>query len=93
MITDILQQAWPEDEITKAIFLSPGDAILFFGRCSKNEGLPHCRARNIDFGLGVPFNWARRSVQIEALRKSKQEGCCAILEAVVEKKIKTRGTG
>ena len=73
--------------------LSPGEAILFFGRCSKNEVLPYHRARNVEFDLGVPFNWAGRSVQIEALRKTMQEGHHAILEAVVEKKMKARGPG
>ena len=80
LITDILQEAWPEDQITKAIVLSPGEAILFFGRCSKNEGLPYHRARNVAFGLGGPFNWAGRSVQIEDLRKTMQEGHSTILE-------------
>ena len=40
LIADILQEAWPEDWITEAIVLSPVEANLFFGRCSKNEGLP-----------------------------------------------------
>ena len=93
LITDILQEAWPEDHIIEAMVLSPGEAILFFGRCSKNEGLPYHRERDNEFGLGGPFNWARRTVQIEALRKTMQEGCHAILEAVVEKKMKARGPG
>ena len=57
LITNILQEAWPEDHITKAMVLSPGEAILFFGRHSKNEGLLYHRARDIKFGLGDPFNW------------------------------------
>ena len=91
LITDILQEAWVEDHITKAMVWSPGEAILFFSRQSKNEGLPYHKARDVEFGLGGPFNWAGRSVQIEALRKTMQEGCCAILKAVVEKKMKSRG--
>ena len=55
LITNILQAAWPEDWITKAMVLSLGEAILFFGRHSKNEGLPYCRARNVEFGLGGPI--------------------------------------
>ena len=93
MITDIPQEAWPEDQIREAIILSSGKAILFFSRHSKNEGIPYCRARNVKFGLGDPFNWAGRSVQTEALRKAMQEGCHTILEAVVEKKMKARGPG
>ena len=93
LITDILQEAWLEDQVTEAMALSPGEAILFFSRCSRNEGLPYCRARNVEFGLGGPFNWAGRPTQIEYLRKTMQEGCCVIIKAVVEKKMKTRGPG
>ena len=71
---------------------SPGGTILFFGRYSRNEGLPYHRARNIEFGLGGPFNWAGRPTQIEALRKIMQEGHYTIIEAVVEKKTKARGS-
>ena len=73
--------------------LSPGDAILFFGRQSKNEGLPYHRVRDVEFGLEGPFNWAGRSVQNEALRNTMEEGHCAILKAVIEKKTMARGPG
>ena len=86
LITDILQEVWPDDCITKVVVLSPGKAILFFGRHSKNEGLPYCKARGVEFGFGGPFNWVMRSAQIEASRKTVQEGCCAIPKAVVEMK-------
>ena len=66
---------------------------MFFGRHSKNEGLPYHRARNVECGLGGPFNWARRSAEIEVSRKTVEEGHCTILKAVVEKKMKVRGKG
>ena len=93
LITDILQEPWPEDCITKAVVLSPGEAIPNFSRHSRNERLPYCRARNIEFGLGAPFNWARKPTQTEALRKNMQEGCHTMTEAVVEKKTKPEGQG
>ena len=93
LITGILQEAWLEDCITKAMVLSPGEAILFFGWHLKDEGLPYHRARDVEFCLGGLFNWAWRSVQIEALRKTMQEGHHAILKAVVEKKMTARGAG
>ena len=93
LITNILQEPWLDNSITEAVVLSPGKAILFFSRCSKNEGLPYCKARDVEFGLGGPFNWARRSVQIEASRKNVQEGHHAILKAVVEKMMKARRPG
>ena len=79
VITDILQETWPDDYITNAMVLSQGEAILFFSRYSKNEGLPYCKARYAEFGLGGLFKWAGRSVLIEALRKTVQDICCAIL--------------
>ena len=93
LITDILQEAWPDDCNFIAMVLSPGETILFFSRCSKNERFPYCKARDVEICLGGPFNWPGRSVQIEALRKTVQEGCHAILEAVVEKTMKTRRQG
>ena len=88
LITDILQEAWLKDWITEAMVLSPGETILFFSRHSKNKGLPYHRARNVEFSLRGLFNWAGRSAQIEASRKTMQVVCHAILEAVVEKKMK-----
>ena len=93
LITNILEEAWPEDWITEAMVLSWGEAILFFGRCSMNEGLPYHRARKIEFGLGGPFNWAGKPTQIEALRKPMQQSHCDIIEAVVEKKMKASVQG
>ena len=84
LITDILQEAWLEDQITKTMVLSPGESILFFSRCFRNEALPYHRARNVEFGLGGPLNWARRPAQIDTLRETVQEGCCTIIKAVVE---------
>ena len=71
LITNILQEAWPEDWITEAMVLSPGQAIPFFGGHSRNEGLSYHRARNVEFGSGGLFNWAGRPTQIEASRKTK----------------------
>ena len=59
LITDILQEAWPDDYITKAVVLSLGEAILLFSRHSKNEESSYHKARNVKFGLGGLFNWAR----------------------------------
>ena len=73
--------------------LVPREAILFFGRHSKNERLPYYRASNVEFGLGGPFHWARRSAEIEALNETMQEGHHTILKSVVEKKMKARGPG
>ena len=68
-ITDILQEAWPEDCITKVMVLSPRGSHSILWQVLQ-EWLPYHRARDIKVGLGSPFNWAGRSVQIEALRKN-----------------------
>ena len=93
LITNILWEAWPEDWITEAVVLSHGEAILFFVRCYRNEGLPYHRARYVEFCLGCPFNWVRGPAQIEASIKIVQEGCHVIIEALVEKKTKARKPG
>ena len=93
LIVDIPQEVWPEDQITKAVAMSPEEAILFFSRHSRNEGLPFSKARDVEFGLGSPFNWAGRPAQMKVSMKSVQDDHCAIIEAVVEKKTKARGPG
>ena len=40
-----------------------------FSRCSRNERLPYDRARDVEFCLRGPFNWAWRPTQMEALMK------------------------
>ena len=40
LIADILQETCPRDCIAEAVVLALGEAILFFGRCLHNEGLP-----------------------------------------------------
>ena len=73
--------------------LSSGEAILFLSRHSRSKGLPYHRARDVEFGLGGPLNWAGTSAQIEALMKTMQEIHCAIIKAVVGKRMKARGPG
>ena len=71
----ILQEAFPKDWITKAIVLSLGEAILFFGRCSHNEGLLYQKVKDIVLCLRGSFNWARKPAQIEATVNTVQEVC------------------
>ena len=91
LITDILQEACPEDKITEAIVMSLGDAILFFGRCSHNEGLLYWKVKDIELGLRCLFNWAGKPAQIEVTVNTMQEVHQGIVDAVVEKRTKARG--
>ena len=52
-IADILQEACPGDCITEAVVLVPGDAILFFTRCSCKKGLLYRDAKDIALSLRV----------------------------------------
>ena len=93
LITDILQEACPGDWISKAVVLVPGEAILFFGRCSLREGLLCSSAEDVELGLRGPVNWAVRTVQVEAIINTIQEGCQVMMDAVMEKKTMARGLG
>ena len=73
LITDIFQQCL-EKRITKAVVLAPGEAILFFGRWSLNEGLPHRKAKDVAFSMTGPIIWAERQVQVKTTVDVVQEG-------------------
>ena len=73
--------------------LSPGEAILFFRRCLRNKELLYQKAKDVEFSLGDPFNWARKPAQIEVSMKTVQEGHQATVDAVVEKKTKAWVSG
>ena len=82
-----------EEQITKAVVLAPGEAILFFGCQSLKEGIPLRNARNVGFSLTGPVNWVCRTVQVQVTVNTIQEGHQAIVDAVVEMRTKVRGPG
>ena len=65
LIANILQEACQRDHITEAVILAPGEAILFFRRCSQNGGLLYCDTQDIEHGLMGSITWVRRTVQVE----------------------------
>ena len=71
-----------KEQITEAVVLVLREAILFFGRRSQKEGLPYTNARDIEFSLTGPNNWAGRTVQVKVtantVHKGHQDycGCC-----------------
>ena len=93
LITDMLQEACPGDPITEAVVLAPGEAILFFGKCLHKEGVLYRKAKNIKLGLMGPVNWAGSTAQVEVTVNTVQEGGWAIMDAIMEKKMKSRGSG
>ena len=73
--------------------LAPGEAILFFGRWSLKEGLPHGKVRDFAFSMASPVIWARRQAQVKMTVNTVQEGQWAIADAVLEKRMKAQGPG
>ena len=92
LIVDMFQEGLKE-WITKAVVLTPGEAILFFGWWSHKEGLPLWNTRDVGFSLMDPIKWASRAAQVNTTMKTVQDGCWAITKTVVEKKTKARGPG
>ena len=90
LITNIFQDACPGDQITEAIVLAPGEAVLFFGRCSLQLGLLCNNVWDVEVSFCGPVNWGGRTVQVDTTINTMQEGCQAIADAVMEKKMKTR---
>ena len=58
LIADILQEACPGDHITKPVVLALGEAILFFGRHSHNDGLHFRNVQDVELGLRCSITWA-----------------------------------
>ena len=85
-ITDLLQEACPGDRIVKAVVLAPDKAILFFGRCSCREGFPYRNAKDVELSLKGLVNLVRRTAQVEVTTNTVQEGCWAMVDAIIMKK-------
>ena len=91
-MADMLQEGLKE-QITEAVVLASGEAVLFFGWQSHKEGSPLESARNVVFCSMSPASWVIRTGQVEATVSTVQEGHCAIAEAVTERRTKARGPG
>ena len=73
--------------------LTPGEAMLFFGRQSLKEGIPHGKARDAAFSLAGPVIWAGRGAQVKVRVHMVEESHQSIADAVVEKRMKAQGPG
>ena len=81
-----------EEQITKAVVHTPGEVILFFGWWSCKKRLPLGSARDLGFSLRAPsMGWWDRSCW--GNHKYCTRNCQAIVDAVVEKRTKTRNPG
>ena len=92
LIVDMFQEDL-EEQITKAVVLAPGKAILFFRRWSFKEGLPLGNICDVGFTLMGPIYWVGRTAYVEVTINTVQECHWAIEDAVVEERTKTRRPG
>ena len=61
-----------EEQITEAVVLTPGEAILFSGWWLLKEGLPLVDVRDVGFCLGILINLVGREAQVEMMVSSFQ---------------------
>ena len=88
LIADILQETCPKDWIMEAVVLSPGEAILYFGRHLHQEGFLYRNAKDIELSLRGTVNWAGKAAQVEATVNTVQEGHGTVAYAITEKNTK-----
>ena len=65
LFADIFQECLKEKKYQSHGLCPLMKAILFFGRQSLKEGLPHGKARNVAFSMAGPVIWARRWAQVK----------------------------
>ena len=91
VVEDMLQEA--RAGLSKALVISPGRAILFYGRHSMGEGLREDEARDAMFLLTRAGMWVGKSVYLIANQMTIQEGRRAIAQAISDNRVKARGPG
>ena len=77
----------------EAVVLALGEAVLLFGRHLLKEGLLCHNEQDTELSLRGLVYWAGRTAQVEATINTIQEGHQAIIDAIMEKKMKARGPG
>ena len=91
IVEDMLQEA--RAGLTEAVVIGPGRAILFYGRCSMQEGLKVDKARDATFLLTGAGMQVGKSAYLTANPMTIQEGRRAIAQAVSDNRVKVRGPG
>ena len=87
IVTDVFSKT---KDLTKAVVLVPGQAVLFFGRGSQDEGIFYQEVLDIAFQLSGDVIWIGRPVAVEVTTLTVQEGCRAVMQATVENPVDTR---
>ena len=79
--------------LTEAAVIGPGRAILFYGRCSRGEGLKVDEARDAAFLLTGAGTWVGKPAYLTADPMTLQEGKRAITWVISDRGVKARGPG
>ena len=79
--------------LTEAVVISPGRAILFYGRHSMGEGLKADKARDAAFLLTGAGTWVGKLAYLTANPMTVQEGRRAIVQVILDNRVKARGPG
>ena len=87
----MLQEA--RAELTKAVVIDPGRAILFHGRHSLGEGLKADEVRDAASLLTAAGTWVGKSAYLTTDPMTTTEGKRAIAQAVSANRVKARGLG
>ena len=91
IVEDMLQEV--RAGLTEAVVIGPGRAILFYGRCSMEEGLKMDEARDATFLLTGAGTWVGKSPYLTSDPMTIQEGRRAIAQAISDNRVKARGPG
>ena len=91
LVEDMLHEA--RTGLTEAVVTGPGRAVLFYRRCSMEEGLVTDEARDAAFLLTGVGTWVGKSGYLTTDPMTIQEGRKAIAQAVSDNRVKARGPG
>ena len=91
VVKDMLQKA--RAGLTEAVVISPGRAILFYGRCLMEEGLKADEARDATFLLTGAGMVVGKLAYLTTDPMTVQEGRRAIAQAILDNRVKARGPG
>ena len=91
LVEDMLQH--DRTDLTKAVVMGPGRAVLFYGRQSLGEGLSLGKGRDTTFILTGAGTWVGKLTHLAADPLTIQEAWQVIAQAITKCQIGARGPG
>ena len=80
ILTDLFNN---NEDLTEAVVLALGQAVLFFGKWSQGEGLIYDEAQDAAFWLSGDLMWIGRPTVVRATALTVQEGHRAVVQTTV----------